>query len=107
MIQLSQLVDRERAMKSADYCHDNPESCDLCGLSLQGEEFLVDGEVKGTSRIATPDGGGMGQWAYMCAHCFAARGVAIAWGRGQLYQRQSDGSWLLVAGFPPEEQAAT
>ena len=103
MIRLSQLVDHDRALKSPDYCHDNPEFCDLCGGSLRDAEFLVDGEVTDTSQIATPDGGSMGQWAYMCASCFAARGVAVAWGRGQLYQRQTDGSWLLVAGFPPEE----
>lgn len=100
---LSQTVDLERAQKNPDYCYDNPENCDLCGASLLQEEFLVDGEAKGTEQISVPSGGSMGQWAYMCATCFANRGVAIVWGHGQLYQRQENGSWLLVAGFPPEE----
>ena len=103
MSQLSELVDLDRAQKNPQYCHDSPESCDLCGASLRDAEFLVDGEAKDTNQIATPNGGSMGQWAYMCATCFPSRGVAIAWGRGQLYQRQEGGSWLLVAGFPPEE----
>ncbi len=105
MSQFSQLVDHDRAQKIPEYCHDNPDSCDLCGVSLQDAEFLVDGEATDTSQIATLDSRSMGQWAYMCASCFATRGVAVAWGRGQLYQRQGDRSWLLVAGFPPEEEA--
>lgn len=103
MSHLSQLVDRDRAQQNPQYCHDSLESCDLCGASLLDAKFLVDGEARDTTQIATPDSGSMGQWAYMCATCFLSRDVAIAWGRGQLNQRQEGGSWLLVAGFPPEE----
>lgn len=27
----------------------------------------------------------------------------IGWGKGQLFARRVDGSWLLVAGFAPDE----
>ena len=100
---LAQLADHERALKNPQYCYDSPETCDLCGKSFLGAEFLVDGETKGTEQIQVPGGDSMGQWAYMCANCFASHGVAVGWGRGQLYQRRDDGSWLMVAGFPPDE----
>ena len=37
--------------------------------------------------------------ANMCASCFELKGSGIGWGRGQLYAKQADGTWRLVAGF--------
>ena len=102
---INELIDQALrcTLKNPQYCYDSPETCDLCGKSFLGAEFLVDGETKGTEQIQVPGGDSMGQWAYMCANCFASHGVAVGWGRGQLYQRRDDGSWLMVAGFPPDE----
>lgn len=38
----------------------------------------------------------------MCEECFSSKGKGIGWGTGQLYMNTKDG-WLLVGGFPPEE----
>ena len=53
-----------------------------------------------------PDGTSMGQWANMCAGCFQARGVGVVWGSGQLYERTPNGTWLMMAGFPPPKNEA-
>lgn len=66
------------------------ETCDVCRCSLMASGFFVDG-MRPTN----------GTWANMCASCFAKEGAAIAWGKGQLYARQADGDWRMVAGFRP------
>lgn len=66
--------------------------CDACGTPLDSRGLYVDGKLK--------DGNG---WANLCVPCFKARGVGIAWGRSQLYARQPDGRWRLVAGFAPPD----
>jgi hypothetical protein len=40
----------------------------------------------------------------MCVDCFNDRGVGIGFGKGQLYARQPNGDWRLVAGFQPEDE---
>ena len=40
---LTPLVDIERALRDPQYCHDAPDTCDLCGTSFEEAEFLVDG----------------------------------------------------------------
>jgi SpoVK/Ycf46/Vps4 family AAA+-type ATPase len=67
--------------------------CDICGCTLEVRGLLIDGRV----------GGGL-KWANMCADCFNDRGVGIGCGKGQLYARQPNGDWRLVAGFPPEDR---
>ena len=64
-----------------------PEKCDVCGGGLSGRSFFVDGRVAD------------GDWRDMCSQCFFLKGGRIGPGKGQLYQRQTDGRWLLVAGF--------
>lgn len=66
--------------------------CDACGTPLDSRGLYVDGKLK--------DGNG---WANLCVPCFSVRGAGIAWGRGQLYARQPDGRWRLVAGFAPPD----
>jgi hypothetical protein len=74
-------------------CYANPpDACDICGRNLDQVRLMVDGARKDT-----------GEWAWMCAVCFADCGSGVRWGQGQLYQRQSSGDWLLVGGFPPED----
>ena len=100
--QLEAMIDRDRAELNQEYCLDLLDLCDLCGKRLKKERFVIDGEVKGTPEIMLPNGGNMGEWAYMCGICFSKRGVGVGWGRGQLYEQTSIGEWLQVAGFPAE-----
>ena len=65
-----------------------PEKCGLCGAELSHRWFFVDGQVRES-----------GEWQDMCSQCFFSNSVAIGPGKGQLYQRQTDGRWLLVGGF--------
>jgi hypothetical protein len=90
---LAQLADQARASRDSVYLTD-VEQCDVCSTSLLDHRWLVDGAV-------LAEDGDQG-WAMMCASCFMAHGKGIRWGSGQLYERASDNSWLLVAGFPPE-----
>jgi len=39
----------------------------------------------------------------MCVPCFLRKGDGVEWGTGQLYARQPNGDWRLVAGFNPAE----
>lgn len=63
------------------------ETCDGCGMSMAGVGLLVDGQAPG------------GAWGNYCAACSLALGLTIGWGKGQVYARQSDGTWRGVAGF--------
>ncbi len=100
---LEPLIEKERAEREEQVCTDSPERCDLCHQSLAGHRFMIDGEISRSRQMPIPGAQTMGEWGYMCAKCFAARGVGIKWGTGQLYQRNSAGEWVLVAGFQPEE----
>jgi hypothetical protein len=102
---MEQFIDQERAARALGdglVCVDAPDRCNLCGRSLADQRFLVDGEASGTPLTRVPGGRLMGQWSYMCAACFRVRGIGIRWGTGQLYERQLDGLWVMVGGFPPE-----
>jgi len=67
--------------------------CDICGCNLNDRTLFIDGRLRGEI-----------MWANMCSKCFFQRGEGIGWGDGQLYAKQPDGSWLMVAGFPTKEQ---
>ena len=62
--------------------------CDFCGCSLSTRGVFVDGCLRDQV-----------MWGNMCARCFNAKGAGIGWGKGQLFARQQDGGWLMVAGF--------
>ena len=72
---------------------EHAKHCDICGCTLEARGLLIDGRV-----------GGSLKWANMCADCFNDRGVGIGCGKGQLYARQPNGDWRLVAGFQPENE---
>jgi len=65
-----------------------PAACDVCGVELKRRWFFVDG------RIAES-----GEWRDICSHCFFTNDGKIGPGKGRLYQRLTDGRWLLVGGF--------
>jgi len=86
---LTQKIDRaEVEQRPADYSPGAKE-CDFCHRDLGTCGLYVDGRLRGDLR-----------WANMCASCFAKRGEGIGWGRGQIFARQANGDWRLVAGFP-------
>lgn len=39
-----------------------------------------------------------GQWGLICQQTFDAMGCKLGLGRGQKYEQQADGRWLLVEG---------
>lgn len=75
---------------SAEYHPAPPEHCDVCEHQIH-TRFFVDGHM----------GGGM--WSNMCANCFTREGQGIGWGIGQLFWKQPDGSWRMIAGHDPNE----
>ena len=86
---ISEYADFEQAAQAPEFHFSPPEKCDSCGVDLRERWFFVDGRVRGS-----------GEWRDMCSQCFFATGARIGRGKGQLYQRQADGRWLLVGGFP-------
>lgn len=66
------------------------KTCGLCDCDLSKRGFYVDGKLRGQA-----------MWANFCIPCLRRGGEGIGWGMGQLYARQSDGKWRLVAGFAP------
>lgn len=84
--QLATLVDPSTVAK-AKYHPDIPEVCDICSIPLAGETYFSDGRLRGEKA-----------WANMCADCSIYRGDGFGWGTGQLYRKEGDGRWLMVAG---------
>lgn len=90
-VKLAEAIDQQ-AVESFPARHAyGAENCDECGISLDECGLYIDGRTRGT-----------GQWSNMCAACFARCGEGIGWGIGQLYARQIDDQWRLVAGFEGE-----
>jgi len=91
---LSKKADEATGRRLGEICLDSLSACDLCERSLADRKYVVNGRLRGDL-----------MWAYMCSQCFLRRGEGLGWGNGQLYSRQPNGDWLLVAGFPPEDDA--
>ena len=89
---LAAIVDADEVERHTPQYAYNAERCDFCGCALSDRALFVDGRLEGDA-----------MWANMCAQCFAAKGEGIRWGDGQLYARQPNGDWRMVAGFPPSE----
>lgn len=103
---LEDLVDEYRTARAEELgqiCYESPEWCNLCGTSLLDQRFLIDGEVKDTLQTPIPGHRSVGQWSFMCGACYAKRGCGVGWGTGQLFRRNSEGIWIMAAGFPPDE----
>lgn len=66
----------------------NVDSCGVCGGDLGRRGLVVDGRLRGELI-----------WAYPCASCFPAQGEGLGPGDAQLYARQPDGRWRMVAGW--------
>jgi hypothetical protein len=91
---LAALVKRaEVQLKEAQYAYDI-DHCDACGGSFESRGLFIDGALNG--QIG---------WANMCAPCFLNKGTGVGWGVGQLYAKQQNGRWRLVAGFEPADSS--
>lgn len=66
------------------------ERCNLCKRPFADARFMIDAHLK------------EGIGACVCAVCFAEHGIGLRCGKGQLYERTSEG-WLLVAGRSDED----
>ena len=81
-------VKLEMAEQVLQFHFNPPPHCGVCGVELNSRRFFVDGRVSAS-----------GEWRDMCSRCFLANGAKLGPGKGQLFQRQTDGRWLLVGGF--------
>lgn len=68
----------------AYYCGSPDELCDVCQGKI-GDAF-VDGKTK------------LGPWANMCVPCHKKVGCGLGTGRGQKYEKQTNGMWLKTEG---------
>lgn len=93
--QLAALVDAERIDATEPVYANGATNCDRCRCPLNSRGLYVDGRLRGDLI-----------WSNMCARCFADVGEGIGWGSGQLYARQPDRRWRLVAGGQPPGEAA-
>ena len=91
---LSKLADLSKAKERQIHSSPHPETCGMCSKDLKEEKYYIDGALKRS-----------GVWANMCPKCFFEHGENIGWGEGQLYMQETDGSWLLVSGFSPDEDS--
>lgn len=92
-LRLAEIADRIEGEKRGEWHVDPPDSCDYCRRTLSTFTYFVDGKEKQGF-----------QWGNMCPDCFEVRGDAIRWGAGQLYQQVRSNEWLMVGGFPPDDQ---
>lgn len=69
------------------------DSCSRCGVELNTKALAIDGRIRGEA-----------MWGMFCASCYEIDGAGLGTGHGQLYARQRNGEWLLIAGFPSESQ---
>ena len=95
-VKFSKLADLKKAKERQVHSSPDPETCGMCSKDLKEEKYYVDGALKLS-----------GAWTYMCPKCFFEHGEGIGLGEGQLYIQETDGSWLLVAGFCPINDGST
>lgn len=85
---LASMVDPDQVDANEPAHASSVQNCDFCGCDLERHGLFVDGRLRCDL-----------MWGNLCGACFASRGEGIGWGKGQLYARQADGSWRMVAGW--------
>lgn len=73
--------------------HGDIKNCDVCSRPMEDEQFMIDGPAEARPRP---------MWGNICVICAHKYSPQIGWGKAQLYEKDSDGTWRLVAGGPPE-----
>jgi hypothetical protein len=71
-------------MKIGEKAHFSHYACDICGTPKP--QKIIDGVVRGRS------------WALMCPDCHKLFGVGLGTGKGQLFEKQVDGTYVKVGG---------
>lgn len=61
-----------------------PQVCDLCNVPFS--KVMYDCATR------------MGPWGNLCEGCFKVQGVGVGTGKGQKYERGTDGHFYKVAG---------
>ena len=64
------------------------ENCDICETPIAQSRFFIDASLKENPMM----------WGCLCTQCFEEEGSGLGIGKGQLYEKQDNGDWLLVAG---------
>ncbi|MBD9529476.1 hypothetical protein [Paracoccus sp. PAR01] len=72
--------------------HGEIENCDVCSRPMKDEQFMIDGPA---------EAGPSPMWGNICVICACKYSPKVGWGKAQLYERDGDGIWRLVAGGPP------
>ncbi len=62
----------------------HPEKCDICQAPIDTE--FIDGATV------------FGPWACMCRSCHDSKGKGLGTGKGQLYQKDTDGEFAKIKG---------
>ena len=89
---LTCMVDNDQIAENEPQFASDADDCGGCSNALDKYGVFIDGRLRGQLT-----------WATLCAKCFIHIGEGVGWGKGQLYARQPNGDWRLVAGFPPKE----
>lgn len=87
---LEEVINPEDRARGRYWCGEVSE-CDVCKRDMSTARFMIDSAI-------TPGG----PWGCMCAMCFGLAANRIAWGFGQLYERDEKG-WRLVGGGRPHD----
>jgi hypothetical protein len=60
------------------------KDCDICHNPFGN--IMIDGKTR------------QGPWGNLCERCHTVFGVGLGLGRGQKYEKQTDGKWLKIGG---------
>ena len=77
------MLDRNNPPQPVYWIGSRPDACDCCYRPV--DYFFVDGRTR------------FGPWAIMCSDCEPRVGTGVGEGRGQRFERQSDGRYLKTA----------
>ena len=82
-------IARESNSRDKGTCYSGAsENCDICETPLAQSGFFIDGSLKEDAMM----------WGCLCPQCFEKEGSGLGRGKGQLYEKQDNDDWLLVAG---------
>jgi hypothetical protein len=90
---LSTLTDPARAAEVGKRYDMKNLDCDMCHRKLDDFPYMVDARLRAAH-----------MFGYLCPGCFFIDGTGLGMGFGQLYEREGEGLWLMVGGFPDWER---
>ena len=90
--QFKEIAESEQKVWPDHQWHGEIENCDVCSRPMKDEQFMIDGPAEARPSPV---------WGNICVICAYKYSPTIGWGKAQLYERDEDGVWRLVAGGPP------